>query len=106
VQQIPAASIAPVAYFVLVEEKKNLDERTPGGLYRPASAKVEVSPMRRGTLLALGPGWMLPDGTVRPLPFKVGEEILMPAGQGVMTYEDDKVQQFLMDAAQVIARVV
>lgn len=64
--------IIPIGSNVLVE-RIAADERTPGGLVIPDTAKEKP---QRGKVLAAGPGKLRDDGTRTPLQVKEGDEVL------------------------------
>ncbi len=105
-KQITAARLTPMHHFLIVSEAKDPDAgRTEGGLYKPSSAAVEPSPFRRVTVLASGPGWRQQDGSYLPTLIEADTEALVIPNMGVMIYEDDEEQQFVVSAEHVIARV-
>jgi chaperonin GroES len=64
--------IRPLQDRVIVKRVKE-DEKTKGGLFIPDSAKEKPI---EGTVLAVGNGKVLEDGTVRKLDIKEGDRIL------------------------------
>jgi chaperonin GroES len=67
-----ASKIRPLQDRVIVKRLKE-EERTKGGLYIPDSAKEKPV---EGTVLAVGNGKVLEDGTVRRLDVKEGDRVL------------------------------
>ncbi|MDI1477708.1 MULTISPECIES: co-chaperone GroES [Polyangium] len=67
-----ATKIRPLQDRVIVKRLKE-EERTKGGLYIPDSAKEKPV---EGTVLAVGNGKVLEDGTVRKLDVKEGDRVL------------------------------
>ncbi|HVK63595.1 MAG TPA: co-chaperone GroES [Polyangium sp.] len=67
-----ATKIRPLQDRVIVKRLKE-EERTKGGLYIPDSAKEKPV---EGTVLAVGNGKVLEDGTVRRLDVKEGDRVL------------------------------
>ena len=66
-------SFTPLRDFILVS-KDATEERVAGSLlYRPATAEDKIV---RGTVIAVGSGWITTDGTVVPLEVKVGDKVL------------------------------
>ncbi len=57
----------------VVVEREEAEERTAGGIVLPDSAKNKPS---RGTVLAVGDGRLLDDGSRAPLQVKVGDKVL------------------------------
>ncbi len=67
-----AHKIQPLGDRVVVE-REAAEERTAGGIVLPDSAKDKPS---RGTVLAVGDGRLLDDGSRAPLQVKVGDKVL------------------------------
>jgi chaperonin GroES len=57
----------------IVIKRSEAQEKTIGGILLPDSAKNKP---QKGTVLAVGPGRMVKDGTRRPLQVKVGDTVL------------------------------
>ncbi len=64
--------IRPLQDRVIVRRVKE-EEKTKGGLYIPDTAKEKPI---EATVLAVGNGKLLEDGTVRPLEVKAGDKVL------------------------------
>jgi chaperonin GroES len=64
--------IRPLHDRVIVKRLEG-EEKTKGGLYIPDTAKEKPV---EGTVIAVGNGKVLEDGTVRPLQVKAGDRIL------------------------------
>jgi chaperonin GroES len=64
--------IKPLQDRVIVRRVKE-EEKTKGGLYIPDTAKEKPV---EGTVLAVGNGKILEDGTVRKLDIKAGDRVL------------------------------
>jgi chaperonin GroES len=64
--------IRPLQDRVIVRRVKE-EEKTKGGLYIPDTAKEKPV---EGTVLAVGNGKVLEDGTVRKLDIKAGDRVL------------------------------
>jgi chaperonin GroES len=67
-----ATKIRPLQDRIIVKRLKE-EEKTKGGLYIPDSAKEKPV---EGTVLAVGNGKILEDGTVRRLDVKEGDRVL------------------------------
>jgi len=67
-----ATKLRPLQDRVIVKRLKE-EEKTKGGLYIPDSAKEKPV---EGTVLAVGNGKVLEDGTVRRLDVKEGDRVL------------------------------
>ena len=63
----------------IVVRRQSADEKTAGGIVLPDTAKNKP---QRGTILAVGPGRMLKDGTRRPLQVKEGDNVLFTSWAG------------------------
>lgn len=62
------------------------DEKTPGGLFIPENAK-EKSMFAR--IVSIGRGHLLPNGTVYPIDFEIGEIVLVDRYAGIEVVTDD-----------------
>lgn len=67
-----ASKIQPLGDRVVVE-REEAEERTSGGILLPDTAKDKPS---RGTVISVGNGRVLDDGTRAPLQVKVGDKVL------------------------------
>ncbi len=63
------------------------DEKSEGGLFIPDNAKEKPA---EGEVLAVGRGYALPDGTVRPLEVKAGDRVLFGKYAGTEIKVDGK----------------
>jgi chaperonin GroES len=63
----------------IVIRREEAEETTSGGIVLPDTAKNKP---QRGTVLAVGPGRMLKDGTRRPLQVKQGDKVLFTSWAG------------------------
>ena len=63
----------------IVVRREVAEEKTSGGILLPDSAKNKPS---RGTVLAVGPGKLKPDGTRAEMQLKVGDKVLFAAWAG------------------------
>jgi chaperonin GroES len=63
----------------IVLRREEAEETTAGGIVLPDSAKNKP---QRGTILAVGPGKMLKDGSRRPLQVKEGDKVLFTSWAG------------------------
>jgi chaperonin GroES len=71
-------NIKPLGERIVVR-RELAEEKTAGGIVLPDSAKDKP---QRGTVLAVGPGKMLKDGTRRALQVKKGDKILFTSWAG------------------------
>lgn len=65
-------NIRPMQDRVIIK-RKEAETQTPGGIIIPPNAK---RPLFEGTVLAVGNGKILEDGTVRELDVKVGDQVI------------------------------
>jgi chaperonin GroES len=63
----------------IVVKREEAEEKTAGGIVLPDTAKNKP---QRGTVLAVGPGRLLKDGTRRPLQVKEGDKVLFTTWAG------------------------
>ena len=63
----------------IVIRREAAEDKTAGGIVLPDSARNKP---QRGTILAVGPGKMLKDGTRRPLQVREGDRVLFTAWAG------------------------
>jgi chaperonin GroES len=86
----------------IVVRRETADEKTAGGIVLPDSAKNKP---QRGTVLAVGNGKMLKDGTRRKPQVKEGETVLFTAWAGD-EYKDRGGDQILIMREEDILAVV
>jgi chaperonin GroES len=89
------AGITPLGDRVLVKRSEAAD-KTPGGIQIPESAKEKTT---KGTVIAIGEGRLLDDGSVRPLTVKpedtvmfgkfIGTEVQLEGAEYLMMHEDE-----------------
>ncbi len=63
----------------IVVRRESAEEKTAGGILLPDTAKNKP---QRGTVLAVGPGKMKPDGTRAEMQLKVGDKVLFTSWAG------------------------
>ena len=63
----------------IVVRRQAAEEKTAGGIVLPDSAKNKP---QRGTIVAVGPGRLLKDGSRRPLQVKKGDKVLFTSWAG------------------------
>jgi chaperonin GroES len=63
----------------IVIRREVAEDKTAGGIVLPDSAKNKP---QRGTILAVGPGKQLKDGSRRPLQVKKGDKVLFTTWAG------------------------
>ena len=83
----------------LVVQREESEERTEGGIYLPDSAKDKPT---RGTVVSVGNGRLLDDGTRGEMQVKVGDRVLFTSYAGE-TIEIDGEEFILMGESEVLA---
>ncbi len=63
----------------IVVRRQAAEDKTAGGIVLPDTAKNKP---QRGTIVAVGPGRLLKDGTRRPLQVKAGDKVLFTIWAG------------------------
>jgi chaperonin GroES len=63
----------------IIVRRTEASEKSAGGVYIPDNAKQKP---QRGTVLAVGPGKMLKDGTRQPLQVREGDRVVFTAWAG------------------------
>jgi chaperonin GroES len=86
----------------IVVRRQESEEKTAGGIVLPDAAKNKP---QRGTVLAVGTGKMLKDGTRRAPQVKVGENILFTTWAGD-EYKDRAGEQILIMREEDILAVI
>jgi len=83
----------------LVVQRQESQERTEGGIYLPDSAKDKPT---RGTVVSIGDGKLLDDGSRGAMQVKVGDVVLFTsyAGENI---EIGDVEYVLMGESEVLA---
>lgn len=93
-------TLKPLGNRVMAERLEQ-EETIKGGIILPDSAKKKQETAR---VVAVGPGKRLDDGTVVPMPVKVGDTILMDKYSGQEVTIDD-VEYVIVKADDIIAIV-
>ncbi len=75
------------------------EERTAGGILLPDSAKDKPT---RGTIISVGDGRILDDGSRAPLQVKAGDKVLFTSYAGEQI-EIDGEEYLLMNESEVLA---
>jgi chaperonin GroES len=70
--------IKPIGDRIVVR-REAAEEKTAGGILLPDAAKNKP---QRGTVLAVGPGKLKPDGTRADMQLKVGDKVLFTSWAG------------------------
>ena len=84
----------------IVIKRSEAQEKTTGGILLPDSAKNKP---QKGTVLAVGPGRMIKDGTRRPLQVKEGDTVLFTTWAGDEFKESRGENILLMREEDVLA---
>ena len=86
----------------IVVQREEAEEKTAGGILLPDAAKNKP---QRGTILAIGTGKMLKDGSRRAPQVKVGEKVLFTNWAGD-EYKDRQGEQILILREEDILAVI
>lgn len=91
-------NLQPLGDKIVVEREVSLD-RTEGGIYLPDSAKDKPT---RGTVVSIGDGKLLDDGSRGEMQVKVGDRVLFTsyAGENI---EIGDAEYVLMGESEVLA---
>lgn len=76
-------------------------QTTEGGIHLPESAQEKP---QRGTIVAVGEGRRLEDGTLQPSDLQEGDRIIF-ARYGGTEIEDDGEEYLIMDTDQIYAKI-
>jgi chaperonin GroES len=91
-------TLQPLGDKVVVEREES-QERTAGGILIPDAAKDKPS---RGTIVAVGTGKLLDDGTRGPMQVKKGDRILFTSyAPETITVDDEEL--LLMSESDILA---
>jgi len=90
--------LQPLGNRVLVEPSAS-EVKSAGGIILPDSAQKKP---QEGTVLAVGPGKLLDDGTRAPMPVAVGDVIIYPEYGGTEIRVGEK-DLLLVDADSILA---
>ncbi len=85
----------------VVVEREEVSEKTLGGIYIPDSAKDKPS---RGTIIAIGTGKLLDDGTRGAMQVKIGDRVLFTS-YAPETIEINDEEFLLMSESDILAVV-
>ena len=93
-----ALKIRPLGEKVLIKRLK-AEEKTKGGIVLPDTAKEKP---QKGTILAVGDGKMLDDGTRGAFQVKKGDQVLFASYAGTEVKVADE-EYMLMDESDILA---
>lgn len=80
-------NLKPLADNVVLKIS-NPDAYSQGGIFIPEKATDQPA---RGTVVAVGPGKILPDGGVGPMNLKIGDDVLFPKYSGTNITVDSEL---------------
>ncbi|MCS7239036.1 MAG: co-chaperone GroES [Thermoguttaceae bacterium] len=86
----------------VVVEPLEAEERTPGGIVLPDTAKEKP---QRGTVLAVGPGKLLEDGRRSTMSVAVGDEVIFGKYAGTDIEIDGREIKIIRES-DILAKVV
>lgn len=72
-------------YDRIVVQRLEEDEKTPGGIVIPSTAKEKA---HVGKVIAVGPGRVTPEGKTLPLAVKVGDQVFFTKYAGTEASDD------------------
>lgn len=87
----------------LIVRRMESSEKTAGGILLPDNAKQKP---QRGTVLSVGPGKMMKDGTRRPLQVKEGDTVLFTTWAGDEFKQHKTSEQILIMHEEDVLAVV
>jgi len=93
-----APKIRPLGEKVLIK-RLEAEEKTKGGIVLPDTAKEKP---QKGTILALGDGKLLDDGTRTAFQVKVGDKVLFASYAGT-EIKVEGTEYMLMDESDILA---
>ncbi|HOD82796.1 MAG: 10 kDa chaperonin [Planctomycetes bacterium ADurb.Bin126] len=93
-----APKIRPLGEKVLIK-RLEAEEKTKGGIVLPDTAKEKP---QKGTILALGDGKLLDDGTRAAFQVKVGDKVLFASYAGT-EIKVEGTEYMLMDESDILA---
>ena len=94
-------TLKPIFDKIIVEQHDADDKIAGTNLYVADSAKEKP---KRGTVIAVGEGLLLNDGSVKPIPMKVGDEVVLSAHGG--TEVEVKGNKYLVMAANEVLAII
>lgn len=84
----------------VIVERDEAESRSAGGIVLTSAATEKST---RGTVLAVGSGRVLDDGSVRPLDVKVGDTIIFSEGYQVKSEKIDDQEVLIMSEGDILA---
>lgn len=95
------ANYQPLGNRLLVERSKVA--QTKQGIYLPDSAKETP---REGTIVAMGKGKLLDDGSVLPLTVQMGDTVIFGAYSGTEVSSEDQDKDLIILSEEDILAVI
>jgi len=92
--------LKPLADRVVVKPIEQ-EEKTKGGVYLPDTATKEKP--QEGTVLAVGPGRLMDDGTRSALEVQVGDRVLFAKYAGTEFKDDDGDKFIILSEKDILA---
>jgi chaperonin GroES len=83
----------------VVVKPSDADEKSAGGIFLPDAAKKKP---QEGTIIAIGTGRLLDDGTIKPLTVQVGDKVVY-SKYGGTEVKFDGTDYVLLDEDQIFA---
>ena len=95
--------LKPLADRVVVKPIPR-EEKTKGGIYLPETATKEKP--QEGTVLAVGPGRVLDDGSRKPMEVQVGDRVLFAKYAGTEFKSEEDEEEFIILSEKDILAIV
>ncbi|CAH1117960.1 unnamed protein product [Phaedon cochleariae] len=96
-----AKKLIPLFDRVLIKKFEAVT-KSKGGIVIPEKAQGKVL---KGTVVAVGPGSRLQDGSFAPLTVKVGENVLLPEYGGTKVELEENSEYHLFRESDILAKV-
>ncbi|KAJ8965850.1 hypothetical protein NQ317_000477 [Molorchus minor] len=96
-----AKRLVPLFDRVLIKKFEAIS-KTKGGIVIPEKAQGKVL---QGTVVAVGPGVRLQDGSFAPVAVNVGEKVLLPEYGGTKVEVEENAEYHLFRESDILAKV-
>ncbi|MGE5381053.1 MAG: co-chaperone GroES [Methylocystaceae bacterium] len=93
--------LTPLADRVVVKVEEKAEEKTKSGIVLPDTAKEKP---QEGTVIAVGPGRILDDGSRVPVDVKVGDKVIYSKYAGNEVKIDGE-EYLLLEERNILAKV-
>lgn len=93
--------LTPLADRVVVKVEEKVEEKTKSGLVLPDTAKEKP---QEGTVIAVGPGRILDDGSRVPVDVKVGDKVIYSKYAGNEVKIDGE-EYLLLEERNILAKI-